>query len=416
MHHPMDVPSVKTGADLMNFFYKVRDILHSSEQSDIKMTTKLDGNNCSFRLNEVGEFVADRGTKGTLQDSKYDVLGATRADLHKRFPNNPGLAATYDKLLYIFAQALEHGNISEELIGLGLMNKKGENPADAHGRVIDAEWLERPEGEAAQNAIAYDFDFIALHKINEFDKNRNESAIPLTDAQSNLLKSLAAKVEPFADEFKMKVRHSFEDISPIVDEHGQFAPMDLDGVLAQRFSAYVSEGQESPPATIKEILNGIKDIKQLQLYMIKPTVDLEVQNSDKTIDKFVKGRPIGAVSKKNYNLVLNKQVPLDSVYSQENPKDTQEIIEKSIQGAMIWHALRELGHEILKGMQEGELGSFVVLHHDPADPSKEIRIAKHEGLTIYDSNLTGDNEPVKITGEFIVQGVGGRYAKLAQLG
>jgi|10_taG_2_1085330.scaffolds.fasta_scaffold00061_51 hypothetical protein len=419
MHHPMDVPAVKSGNDLIQFFYKFRDKLHSGEPHDINMTTKLDGNNCSFRLNEDGIFCADRGTSGKSESTKWDIIGATIPNLVNRFPANPGLASTYEKLFNIFEHPDVKKQLYDDLVALELINTKWENPSGAYGRCIDAEWLERPEGAGAQNVIGYDFDFIALHKLNFFEKeasgSRSEHTIPLTESQSKHLDNIATIVNPYAESmYKMQVHHKFADIRPHRDESGNLMPIDLEGVLATQFAAFVSPDRESPSISLFSYVNTIRDVKQLQTTNLTPS--REVPAGEYGGENIIHAnKPIGAVSKKNYLLVLNKMIPLDSVYAGDTYEQTEHNVELAIQGAMVWHTLRELGHEILSKMEEAKLGDFVAFHPDPSDPSTEIRIAKHEGITIYDSELTGDNEPVKITGEFIVQGVGGRYAKLAQL-
>jgi hypothetical protein len=92
------------------------------------------------------------------------------------------------------------------------------------------------------------------------------------------------------------------------------------------------------------------------------------------------------ISKQNYLILLNELIPLNKLTSNKNDQ------KKIIDGAVLYHATRLLGNEVLKSLSS-ELGS--------AD--------KHEGIVIRDSNIS--NEPFKITGEFLVQGLESKFNK-----
>ena len=77
MWHPFDLPSVKNGKDLLNFFEKK---IIKYVQSGANPEIKLDGSNATVKLvkNPKGdfEFAVDRGSS-----SQLDVNGVTIEDL-----------------------------------------------------------------------------------------------------------------------------------------------------------------------------------------------------------------------------------------------------------------------------------------------------------------------------------------------
>lgn len=99
--------------------------------------------------------------------------------------------------------------------------------------------------------------------------------------------------------------------------------------------------------------------------------------------KTTDGKKVGALSKQIYLALLNGQ-QLDDLLADK--KDYKPAID----GAVIYHATRVLGNEVLKNLTS-EMGD----------------ITNHEGIVVRDVFA----RPVKITGEFIVRGLESAFRK-----
>ena len=92
------------------------------------------------------------------------------------------------------------------------------------------------------------------------------------------------------------------------------------------------------------------------------------------------------MTKKNYLAILNQTANLDDLTTDKADQ------KKLIDGAIMWHATRLLGNEVIKN-----LGS------DVGD------VAEHEGIVIRDPKIAP--VPFKIVGEFIVSGLESGFGK-----
>ena len=101
MQHPFDIPNVKTGQDLINYFEKIVEHLKTNPGS-----VKFDGINVSFKL-------VDDPTAATGKDFRMDrgssepssVTGMSAADAYKKWPEGHGMPPAIDELLKIFNEA-----------------------------------------------------------------------------------------------------------------------------------------------------------------------------------------------------------------------------------------------------------------------------------------------------------------------
>ena len=92
MAHPFDIPSVKTGKDLLKVFQQTGDFLTKNP-----VPVKIDGVNASIRLAKINgkpQFVMDRGSNKPL-----DVKGITSKDLTDRFGEGHGMIRVGGKVL-----------------------------------------------------------------------------------------------------------------------------------------------------------------------------------------------------------------------------------------------------------------------------------------------------------------------------
>ena len=333
MAHPFDVPYNKRGKDLINFFNNIVNSINKNAPS-----LKIDGVNASFRLidTETGKtFALDRGSMKPL-----DVQGITIDKLLDRFGEGHGMVNAGQKLLTIMNEAIP--SITPELKKLGLYN----NP----NRFFNTEFV-----EGQTNVLQYDNDFLAIHGINEFyQATPRRRASKEVDYDVNTLESLIKKLNKFAEPYNFKVYGS-------VPARFTKKP-NFENVLNKNFNVIIGTQKISKP--LKDYLN-----EAINPFGEKITLE--------------DGKQVGALSKFVYMQILNG-VPVDTFVKDE--KDYQ----KAIDGAVIYHATRLLGDELL-----------TTLTSDMGD------VKYHEGIVVRDSSVS-DN-PVKITGEFIVKGMDSKF-------
>ena len=99
----------------------------------------------------------------------------------------------------------------------------------------------------------------------------------------------------------------------------------------------------------------------------------------------------GAISKDVYLAVLNGEQPLSDIFEEQD-------IPNAVAGALTYHITRVLGNEILRNYTTDKYGDT----------------SEHEGIVItdvdYGKDEFGNPNSIKITGEFIVSGMGGKFA------
>jgi len=174
MAHVYDLPSVKSGLDLLKVYAKVKDYLKSNPAA-----VKIDGINASIRLIELDgkpQFVMDRGSNKVL-----DVTGITTDALLARFGEGHGLIKIGGDILNIFNKSIP--KIKDDLIKLGLW----ENP----NIMFNIEYV-----SGTTNTVDYENKFIAIHGLLEIKRvsptKRKTVEIPYDkDALNNLIEGLA---------------------------------------------------------------------------------------------------------------------------------------------------------------------------------------------------------------------------------
>ena len=148
MAHPFDIPTVKTGKDLLSVFQKTGEFLTKNP-----VPVKIDGVNASIRLAKVDgktQFVMDRGSNKPL-----DVKGITTKDLTDRFGEGHGMIRIGGKVLEIFNKALP--SIKGELQKLGMLNDPN--------KMFNIEYV-----EGKSNVQEYESNFLAIHNILELER------------------------------------------------------------------------------------------------------------------------------------------------------------------------------------------------------------------------------------------------------
>ena len=329
MAHPFDLLTVKKGNDLIDFFNK------SVKSIDKTLPSiKIDGVNASFRLIDTDsgkKFALDRGSMKPL-----DLQGITIDKLLDRFGEGHGMVNAGNKLLSIMNEALPA--ITPELKKLGMY--------DNANRFFNTEFV-----EGQSNVLQYDNDFLAIHGINEFfqatPKRRASKEVKF---DPKVLDSLIEKLNKYAKPYNFIV---YGSVPARFSRKPNFI-----NVLNKNFNIVSSDNTVSK--TLKEHLADVDN-----------PFDSKITLSD--------GRKVGALSKHVYMEVLNG-VPVDNFVKNE------EDYKKAIDGAILYHATRLLGDELLNSLTS-----------DMGD------VKHHEGIVIRDTKISPN--PVKITGEFILGGM-----------
>lgn len=339
MAHPFDLHDVNTGKDLITFFDKAFKYVQNHGAS-----LKIDGLNVSIKLVNSGalnnahwEFALDRGSMKPL-----DVKGITIKDLESRFGAGHGMIAAGEKTLSIMNAALPH--IVTELQSLNFFQ---------NGNLFfNTEFV-----QGRTNVLSYDQDFLAIHGVNQFEQvTPNRRASVEVDYNKKALQSLIEKTNKIAQQHNFKILGSVDVSSSGVPKYNE--------VLNQPFTI---------------VIKGEKTSDSLNDRLLQAT------NPRDTKIRLKNGKSVGALSKEVYIALLNG-TPVDELVV--NPQDYQ----KAIDGAVIYHATRALGAQLL-GTLKSEMGN--------AD--------QHEGIVIRDPSISSN--PVKVTGNFIVKGLESKFGK-----
>ena len=375
MAHPFDVERVKTGQDLIDF---INDAVVRLQNQEIAGSVKWDGINTSFKLitNDAGEkeFRMDRGTNHI--DS---VVGLdAEAALAKWGPEH-GMANAVATLLKIFNAAIPL--IEPELKELEMW--------DDPTKYFNTEYI-----EGKSNVQEYEDNILAIHGINQFyEKKAQPHAIrkgtsmdrpgierpmdPVTNKpikgggieipyDTEALASLIEKVQPIAAKAGFKI---FGDVPVEFDSEVE---LDLEKVLDTPVSIQVvAGGVETAP--LREWLKGV------------------VHPQDKKITK-ADGKSVGALSKDIYMAVL-KSATAEGIPLSDYLEDKQDV-KDAINGGIFYHATRLLGQAVKRSLTSAA-GS----------------VGDHEGVVLRGM----EDFLVKLTGDFIVQGLASTHGDRSNL-
>jgi len=349
MDHPFDVPSIRTGEDLKNFFLDAAEYLTKKPAS-----VKIDGVNVSFKLIDRDghkEFAADRGSLKPI-----DIEGITIDRVGERYAEGHGMIPATRVLLKIFNEAIPR--IKPELQELGMW--------DDPTVFLNTEYVAE-----TTNVTEYDHNFLAIHGVNQFYQKTHSRTgnmrpglerpagvkAPSTEISydQKVLDSLAEKVNPIAEKYNFKIYTSVPtNVAPGSD------PFDFSEVLNTSLTLVPDERPVT--MTLGEWLG-------------------RAQNPKNTVLKTADGRTVESLNKQIYLSALEGN-PVSAMLADPN----EENLIKAINGVVIYHATRLLGNEIL-----GKLTS----------PMGDM--SNHEGVVVRDERF--GPRPVKITGEFIVGGI-----------
>ena len=363
MNHPFDLGWVNTGNDLLDFFERAATFVEKEGAGAVK----IDGVNVSFKV--VGgdgipkQFAVDRGSLKNI-----DIEGITMSRIDDRFPEGHGMRPAIRTLLTILNTAID--DIRPELEALGMW--------DDPSMFLNTEYV-----EGTTNVTEYDENFLAIHGLNQFYQRTAKSGAskgnmrpgaerpPDEKAPSveigydpKTMQKLIDKLNPTANEYGFQVYGS------VPTQRSEETDIDYSPVLNEPFTVRVSEDRDITKS-IKEWLS-------------------EASNPRYKTVRLKSGKKTHALHKELYKAILDGNIPIVDLIEDADA-------ESAIYGAVIMHATRLLGNIVLQGLT-----------------SPMGNVMDHEGVVLRDDKLFGP-APVKVTGEFILGGMGSNFQTATSL-
>ena len=294
MAHPFDIPSVKTGKDLLSVFEKTSQFLQKNE-----VPVKIDGINSSIRLanlNGKQQFVLDRGSNKPL-----DVKGVTSKDLVDRFGEGHGMTRIGAQVLKIFNEALP--SIKKDLDKLGITK----NP----NIMLNIEYV-----EGQSNVQKYDKNFLVIHNLLEMKQvTPTKRQSQETSYSKDSLQSLIKNLDPIAKKYDFEV---FNVIPAKSKSKTNFS-----GVLSKSYTVKIND-KEQETKTLQAWLDQAQNTKGIKL-------------------KLKSGKTVDALSKQVF-MWINKGNAIEDLVA--DPKDTKLAIDSFV----IYLATVKLGDAVLESM------------------------------------------------------------------
>jgi hypothetical protein len=294
MAHPFDIPSVKTGDDLIKVFEDSAEYLKTNDAP-----VKIDGINASIRLADLDgkrQFTLDRGSNKPL-----DVKGITSDDLLDRFGEGHGMLKIGKNVLDIFNSSIS--STKSELKKLGLID----NP----NILFNIEYV-----EGQSNVQKYEKNFLVIHNLLEIKqatpKRRETSEIGYNVDD---LEAYITKLEPFANKAGFEILHK---IPAKVKTTPNFS-----SELGKSYTVVLG-GNKKETKSLEDWLSSAQNTKGERL-------------------KLKDGKTVDALSKQVF-LAVKNGTPIDEIVA--DPSDAQLAIDSFV----IYQATMVLGDAILKSM------------------------------------------------------------------
>ena len=425
MWHPFDLDSVKNGKDLLSVFQnEVVQYLNKFDSS-----IKIDGINGPIRLitKEDGEkeFAIDR-----LSTAPLDVRGVTADRLKERFEKailqsldtDEELTIPLHKLVAMGVSMKElkvgsiltithrkknkkvvvkqitsgHGFVNDGSVALKVLNAALAAAPQEMERILEVLNMwdnpniclnndivhESSKGSGQVNAVKYDEDFIAFHGLNEIfipdgKRSRKTREIKLSDSQKQALTDLVNLIN------QHNPVSGFRALSPF-DTVALRGEMDID--YSNALGEVVEIKMDAENAIAKSIEQWLKDSK-----VVKPSYDEKYTFAD--------GKKRSYFSKANYVALIpdhgEQQYSVRELLSEEvHPEISEDDYYKFASAAIFYHATRLLGREVLKTLvNKSKVGNEA--------------LTSHEGVVMRSPAIFGVDNPIKITGDFIRDGMAG---------
>jgi len=430
MWHPFDLDQVQDGKDLLSVFEN--EVVQYLNQ--FNSSIKIDGINGPIRLitkeNGEKEFAIDR-----LSTAPLDVRGVTADRLRERFEKAVLQALDTDEEITMPLHKLVAMGVSLENFDVGTIltithrkkNKKVvvKSITSGHGFVNDGSvalsvlnatlaadpqrmeqileildmWdnpniclnndivHESSKDSGQVNAVKYDEDFIAFHGLNEIfipegKRARKTREIALSDVQKRALTQLVALINQHSPV------QGFRALSPF-DTVALRGEMDID--YSNALGEAVEIKMDDQNAVAKSIGQWLADSK-----IVKPSYDEKYTFAD--------GKKRSYFSKANYVALIpdqgEKQYSVREMLSSEaHPEITEDDYYKFASAAIFYHATRVLGRAVLATLvNKSKVGNEA--------------LTSHEGVVMRSSDIFGVDKPIKITGDFIRDGMFGGISQV----
>lgn len=294
MAHPFDIPSVKTGKDLVDVFNKTAVSLTKKP-----VPVKIDGINASIRLAKIDgkvQFAMDRGSNKPL-----DVKGVTSKDLTNRFGEGHGMIKIGGKVLEIFNKALPA--IKGDLAKLGMLK----NP----NILFNIEYV-----EGKSNVQEYESNFLAIHNLLQIDRvSPTKRVTKEISYDKKTLQSLIEKMTPIAKKYGFEV---MGEIPAKLKGKPNFS-----SALSKSYTVVLSKGKKETKS-LNDWLSKAKNTKGMKL-------------------KLKDGKTVDALSKQVFMWIMDGK-PVDQLVA--DMKDAQVAIDSFV----IYDATMHLGDVILDSM------------------------------------------------------------------
>ena len=252
-------------------------------------------------------------------------------------------------------------DIKSELQELGMW--------DDPSRFLNTEYV-----AGTTNVTQYDENFLAIHGLNQFyhkihsrtgqerpGAERPEGVkAPSVEVSFDpkVMQSLIDKLNPTANEFGFQVYGS------VPTERIEDSDIDFSSTLNEPLTIRVSEDRE----ITKSLAEWLS----------------EASNPRYKTVKLKSGKKTHPLHKELYKAIIDGSVPIVDLIEDADA-------EAAIYGAIMMHATRMLGNDVLNGL---------------TSPMGDVM--GHEGVVLRDDKMFGPN-PVKITGEFILGGMGSAF-------
>ena len=429
MWHPFDLDKVKNGKDLLSVFEnEVVEYINEFTPS-----IKIDGINGPIRLitNSSGEreFAIDRMSKANI-----DREGVTADRLKERFEKAILQSLDTDEVMQIPLHKLVAMGISLDKLTVGtnltIIHRKKKKPVvvkgitSGHGfvndgtvaltvlnnaiasqpqqmeqvlRILDM-WNnpaiclnndivhESSKSSGQVNAVKYDEDFIAFHGLNEIfspegKTTRKTREIKLDDQQKKALNELVRIIN------ETNTVQGFRALSPY-DTVALKGDIGID--YSNALGTIIEIKLDSQTSTSQSLSSWLSDSK-----IVKPSY------TDKYT--FADGKKRSSFSKANYVALIpdqgEQQYSIRELLNEEaHPEIDDEIFYNFASGAVFYHATRILGRVVLQTLvNKSKVGNDA--------------LTSHEGVVMRSNEIFGVDNPVKITGDFIRDGMGSNLAQ-----
>ena len=356
MSHPFDLNSVDTGNDLISFFDKARKFVEKKDAGAVK----IDGVNVSFKVVEadgVHQFAVDRGSM-----KEIDISGITMGRVDQRFPEGHGMRPAIKTLLMILNKSIR--NIKDELEELGMWENSS--------LFLNTEYV-----AGTTNVTKYDENFLAIHGLNQFYEKTAKSGASKGNIRPGASRPEGVKAPSTEIPYDPKVMaklikklnvvakdYGFQVYGSVPTQRLENSNIDFSSTLSRPFTVQISDD--------REITKPLKDWLS------------EASNPRYKTVKLKNGKKTHPLHKELYKAILGGSPPIVDLIEDVDA-------EAAIYGAIFMHATRMLGNDILRGL---------------TSPMGDVM--NHEGVVLRDEKLFGPN-PVKITGEFILGGMGSAF-------